>query len=119
MTSDMWWQGPKPSVSSASFSEWVPVRPKPAPMTESVMMISSRREEHGWKAMGSARGQSRQLAAAEIGLGDDALELFGLGADAVEQGAVALIGEERQHLADAAGAREHVAARAEAQPLAG
>jgi hypothetical protein len=30
----MWWQGARPSISSAAFNDFVPVRPKPAPMTE-------------------------------------------------------------------------------------
>ena len=32
MTSTMWWQGPKPSSSSAILVDMVPVRPKPEPM---------------------------------------------------------------------------------------
>jgi hypothetical protein len=31
----MWWHGPKPSCSSASLSDNVPVRGMPAPMTDS------------------------------------------------------------------------------------
>ena len=40
MTSSMWWHLEKPSCSSAAFSEVVPVRPNPAPITCSAMRRS-------------------------------------------------------------------------------
>ena len=33
----MWWQGPKPRVSNASFRDRVPVRPKPDPIIANAM----------------------------------------------------------------------------------
>jgi hypothetical protein len=39
-TSDMWWQRPPSSRSSASLSEEVPVRPSPAPTTRKVTATS-------------------------------------------------------------------------------
>src|SRR4051812_7038946 len=38
----MWWQGPNPSCSSASFRECVPVRPNPAAITCRLMYASVR-----------------------------------------------------------------------------
>src|SRR5206468_5306042 len=61
-TSLMWWHGPNPSISKARFSDAVPVRPKPAPMTSTIRaplsQIAVRRTARGSsaRAEGSAIG---------------------------------------------------------------
>src|SRR5688572_4358787 len=64
-TSIMWKDGPKPSCSSAPFSDIVPVRPKPAPITFIASSSSSPAQQHqpdGYA--GADRCQQAQLTRA-------------------------------------------------------
>src|SRR5688572_10743524 len=66
-TSIMWKDGPKPSCSRAPFSDIVPVRPKPAPITFISFLSSSPAQQH--QSNGHARAdrcEDAQLARAGV-----------------------------------------------------
>src|SRR5206468_8677843 len=94
--------GPPSSCSRAIFNEWVPVRPRPAPTTLTVMPVVRRRPTPGWFCgpLGALWGpngpENGGLSGGDAVLVDAAEVLPGLGDGAGPEGfGVEQRGEER------------------------